>query len=458
MIDTIKVGIPLSASQLSKLLKLVANGNRWQWVQFHPKSGDLRFLRLKGVADADQNSFHRNINWDIPDRYTPELTNQETGEVDYKTFLTIELSLPKFTYGHNIHLLYGWFDALKDLKKQFEKQLHCRFPDILQWRIRRLDTCYAWRCPSQATAQDLLDSLKRLRYPRKTPTIWNDAIFFKGNTYSLKFYLKLPEFEVHDMKALIKGKANLDWVNHLQKQATGVIRIEATLRQKYLERKGIKTVADLIQPLTWVEWQLDSEKPDNWDTHAALIAVIMIQKFTNPEIQKNIEQGVETPLVDGVTYSAPAMNMEFRGHQFYFPGGGFTYRKSDHLTTILQFLLNKFIGENRGMDEAGQVKTKLLEKYGSAKAIRLFGFWLHVQKMGAEDAKNVYERSVFFQNKADLKEAGVSLLEPIIKTKLDEKFVESFKFEVPSIHTTNQFDDFKDSGNLLNEKPENADT
>lgn len=253
MIDTIKVGIPLSESQLNKLLELVASVNQWQWVQYHPQSGDLRFLRLRGIAEADQNSFHRNIHWDIPDRYRTD-----------DTFLTVELSLPKFTYGHNIHLLYGWIDALKDLKKQFEKELHCRFPDVLEWRVRRVDSCYTWRCPSQLTAQNLLDSLKRLRYPRKEPTIRPESIFFKGNTYSLKIYLKLPEFKVHDMKELIKGKANLEWVNHLENLATGVIRIEATLRQKYLERKNIKTIADLVKPITWVEWQLDFEV-ENFD-------------------------------------------------------------------------------------------------------------------------------------------------------------------------------------------------
>lgn len=452
MLDTIKVGIPVSQGQHSKLLKTISSGDQWQWVQYQPQSGELRFLRLQGSAEVDKNSYHRNIKWHLPDHYRAD-----------EAFLTVELSLPKFTYGHNIHLLYEWINALKDLKKQFEKRLKCRFCDVSEWRIRRVDVCYAWRCPSQETAQGLLDSLKRLRYPRKEPTIYPESILFIGNTYSLKIYLKLPEFRTHDMKELIKSKASLEWVDHLEKLATGVLRVEATLRQKYLDKKGIKAVGDLAKPVHWVEWEDRDEiedfkaKTETYTKLTSSMASVLSSKDNAHEKHPHVQA-----LIDGKTYVAEPVHMEVsidsRNFTYDFPGGEFTYRKSDEPTLILQYFLTRFIGENKGMDEAGQVKAKLMEKYGAAKGIRLLGFWLHVQKFSAEDAKNLYSRRVFFRNKADLKTAGVSLLEPIKRIKLDEQFVESFQFIIPSVHTTNQFDDFKDSGNLLNEKPEDANT
>jgi hypothetical protein len=453
LLDTIKVGVPVSQGQHEKLLKLVSSGDQWQWVQFQPQSGELRFLRLKGSAEVDHNSYHRNINWHLPDHYRAD-----------EAFLTVELSLPKFTYGHNIHLLYEWVNSLKDLKKQFEKRLSCRFRDVSEWRIRRVDVCYAWRCPSQETAQGLLDSLKRLRYPRKEPVIYPDSITFTGSTYSFKVYLKLPEFKAHDMKELIKAKASLEWVNHLEKLATGVLRVEATLRQKYLDKKGIKTVGDLAKPVHWIEWE-DRDEIEDFKAKAEMYAKLSssmasVSLSKDNACEKNYSP-VQT-LIDGKTYVAKPVhievNLEINNFTYDFPGGEFTYRKLDEPTIILQYFLTKFIGENKGMDEAGQVKAKLMEKYGAAKGIRLLGFWLHVQKFSAEDAKDLYSRRVFFRNKADLKAAEVSLLEPVKRVKIDEQFVESFQFTVPSVHVTNQFDDFKDSGNLLNEKPDDVKT
>lgn len=445
MIDTIKVGIPLSEGQLSKLVNQVQSGESWQWVQWNPQSGELRYMRYKGLAEVDHNSFHRTIYWDIPDHYKPD-----------DTFLTVELSLPKFTYGHNIRLLYGWVDALKDLKRQLQENLHCRFPDVMQWQLRRLDPCYMWQCPSQRTAQGLIDSLKRLRYPRKSPTIQETSIFFKGNTYSVKMYLKLPEFRVHDMKELLKGKALLEWIECLEGKATGVIRFEATLRQKFLSRKGIKTVGDLARDLEQIHWELEAEVED-FNEHIAFYTVMKYQGTKLEGFTGDARHLYLTHLKNGARFSAPPHSVSLPGKSFYFPGGGFTYLVKDNCTALLEYFLEKFIGKNQGMDQVGQVRAKLLQVYNSNKATRLLGFWLHIQKLGIEDAKQMYTKPTFYRNKADLKKADISLIETVLTTNLDEEFVESFKFKIPSNHCTNQYDDFKNHSNLLNEKPNEED-
>lgn len=453
MIDTIKVGIPLSKNQYNRLQRNLLGSDHWQWIQYHAQTGELRFIRHQGLAKLDGESFHRDIRWDIPDRY-------QIG--DEPTLLTLELSLPKFVYGHNIRLLYGWVTALEELKKQLEKQLSCRFPPVTDWKVKRLDPCYTWDCPSQDTAQTLLECLKRLPYPRKKPTKNDTSISFTGKTYTFKFYLKLPEFIIHDRKVLLKAKASLEWINHLEKLATGVIRCEATLRQKYLVRQGIRTVADLIEPIRKLEINLEGElaRQDNKllvegeDFAAATNAILTYQKTKGLDLASNFKSGIETPINEIITFSAPDGKLELNGNIYLFPGGSLTIQVTDKPVAILQYFLEKFIGKNKGMDEIGKVQEKLLAKYKPDKALRLLGFYTTVIKIGVDNVKKLYSETVYYRNKADLKIAGVSLLEPDIVVTVDKQFIDSFKFEIPSIHTTNRFDDFRNHGNLLNEKLE----
>lgn len=49
-----------------------------------------------------------------------------------------------------------------------------------------------------------------------------------------------------------------------------------------------------------------------------------------------------------------------------------------------------------------------------------------------------------------MKAAGVSLIEPVNAASTDDHFVRRFRLEIPSPYTTNNVDDFRDSGNILN--------
>ena len=379
MIDTVKVGIPLTRYQLEKLNKLLSQDDRWQWVQLQPTTGEVRFLRVKGVTELDRESFHREIAWYIPDHYNPE-----------ECCLVVELSVPKFWYGHNIHLLYGFVDALRELKKIFERQLHCRFVDVLEWQ-----------------------------------------------------------------------KASLDWINYLEKLATGVLRCEATLRYQYLKNKKIETIGDLARSSTSLEWSQDFVElnPGVLEDQFKLYAsILMINGYTLSQklgvdfvdIYQRIQTENEIRLEDGDFYEAPPMILEIAGIEYRHNGGGYTVRKKDNSTTILQYFIQKFIGDNRGMDTLDQVKAKLLEKYKTNKAARLLGFWMHVQKLGSQDAKELYGKDSFYDAKSDLKAAGVSLIEPPKVLDRAERFIEQFSLDVPSPHVVNVVDDYRDSGNLLN--------
>ena len=115
MLDTVKLGIPLTPRQFERIHDKAFLSSAPQWATFHPDTGEVKLRRVIGLANADQNSFHREIKWDVPYHYSEE-----------GTFLTVELSLPKLYYGHNIHLLYNFVAALEVLKTMLEKHFGFR--------------------------------------------------------------------------------------------------------------------------------------------------------------------------------------------------------------------------------------------------------------------------------------------------------------------------------------------
>lgn len=448
LIDTIKVGIPLTQAQLSKIHTRLAADDRWQWVQYQQATGELRFTRLKGLMELDQRSFHREIYWDVPATYSSDWT-----------FLTFELSLPKFWYGQNIHLLYNYINVLQQFRKQLNYQLHCRLAAVEEWELFRVDPCFAWRCPTQAISQQILDSLRQLHYPRKELHAQRTSIMFTGKTYSFKIYLKLPEFIKHDRKALLQDNASLEWVNYLENLATGVIRCEATLRRKYLKRQGITKVADLLNHKLLIN--LIGNWENNHDENLVTTAVNSAKQFFSNSpashnsiffpvtdvfnVPVNIES--DTELFGKINNNSPEL-----GEVIFQQNEQRSVRvtRINNLTAALQYFLNKFLGQNRGMDTAHQVKAKLLEKYKSVKAGRLTAFWAYVQKLGTQDAKETFGHNSYYVAKRELKAAGVNLIEPVSATSIDDHFVRRFRLEIPSPYVTNSVDDFRDSGNVLN--------
>ncbi len=460
MLDTIKLGIPLTQKQHEKIQAIAYQSEVKQWALLTPATGELCLRKITGLAETHQDSFHREIRWDIPAIYHPprsKLVKGEFVEID-ETFLTVELSLPKFHYGHNIYLLYNFTDVIARLKELLEKQFslktRAKFVDIGQWQVWRVDCCYAWRAPDQQIAQQVLDSLKHLHYPRKRPIIYPTSIVFVGRTYSIKFYLKLPEFKAHDLKVLLKAKANLVWINHLEQKADGVLRYEATLRRQYLEKQDIRTVADLMRPLVQVE--LDPHLLSSGQNPDLIIDAIMTQNSEEFEVDseeqwlENLQDGKRFTMVEGgiTTQFLPEGTQEYQ-HQ----AGGMTVRRRDNPTEILKYFLDKFIGEH-GMQQADEVKSMLMDMYKPVKAARLVSFWLYIQRFGTNEAKEIFGKESYYTARSDLKKAGVSLIEAentVVTLKSD--FFKNFKLKVPSEHVINKIDEFIDHDNVLNFVP-----
>lgn len=450
MLDTLKVGIPLTKSQYRRIQSVAAKSDRWQWVQLQQATGELRFRQYSGLAATDGYSYHRELRWDIPVTYASD------------SRLLIEFSVPKYWYGQNIRLLYDFPKALRELKSTLERQFGLRgkgkLPDVLTWLTLRVDCCYAWQFPSQQMAQRFLNSLKRLHFPRKQPVIRPDSLFFQGNTYSVKVYLKLPEFKAHDRKELLKENALLEWVNLCEDLAEGVLRFEATLRYRYLKRQGITTIADLVQTSFTVQWVEGTEPDDEGERIAAIFAVTALYLHQKGvDLAKFMETGsvddaLLHPMYDGLTLSAPACQLDFNGKLFEFESQKIVYRKRDKLTELLQYFLSKLIGSDASMLQVDQIESKLLEIYKPVKAARLVAFWLYVQRFGTAKAKEVFGEQPYYYNKREMKKAGVTLLEPPTGnvTVLEADFLRRFRMQIPSEDVTNPYDDHRDSINVLN--------
>lgn len=450
MLDTLKVGLPLTSKQHQKILLVAKDQDRWQWVQMNPLLGELRFVRSSGIVKADSHSHHRELRWDVDQTYSSECR------------LYLEFSIPKFWYGHNIHLLYKFAEALEVLKSLLDKLFRLRgtlkLPTPPQWLLYRVDLCYGWRFPTQMAAQQYLNSLKGFTYPRKTPVIYPTSIVFLGATYSFKFYLKLPEFRNHDFKELRKSKTSLEWINHLEALADGVLRCEATLRRQWLKKNGLQTVADLVRPARQLHWDESVSSAEGFLPEVAMVVCLQHWQMTHGvDLHQNLESNIETPLKDGMYFSAPAGDW-VRGEWGYpHPGGGFTYREVNQAQALLQGFIDKFVGKETTMLEADQVQVKLMEVYKPVKAARLTSFWLYVRRFGEAQAKEFFGKNSFNYSRRELTKAGVSLgIETPLVTTLDAKFVREFHPTVPSPHVVNVVDDFRDKSNILNFVPKMA--
>ncbi len=451
MLDTIRVAIPLTLHQHRKMKRVADARDAFQWAQVNPVSGEVRFVRLGGLADMkDGYSYHRELRWDIP----------QTWEKSLNCALTLEFSVPKLWYGHNVHLLYDFLSALRYLKETLDNLFQLKgknkLPDPTEWLVKRVDICYAWRFPSQNDAKAYLNSLSKLHFPYKKPAIWPDqTIFFKGSTYSIKFYLKLPEFQEHDLKQLVKDGANYDWINEVENRARGVLRFEATLRRRFLKLHGVRDVGDLLQKHRRIIWDSDLAATEGFIPEASLLACLVNQlKMSGRYVLAEADTGSEpTPLPSEAMRleAPPGTEVGFGGQVYTHPGGGGVLECRDKITVMIQYLLGKFIGEESGMQRASEVREKLRAHFKPVKASRLLAVWLYVQKFGTTEAKQEFGRDSFYRTKRELKQAGVSLVDmPENVTVLDTSFLSQFRLQCPSHNVTNPFDDFRTHGNVLN--------
>jgi Phage replication protein CRI len=421
--------------------------DRDHWAIFNPQRSGLVIRRVTGLAETDQHSYHRELRYDIPDHWKSD-----------ESYLTLEFSIPKFWYGHNVSLLYDWVTALEYLRTLLPKQIglgRSSLPPVGEWLVNRVDFCYAWKLPDQQCADMLISALSRLNYPYKKPVIYSDSVMWPGTTYSVKVYNKLNEFKQHDLKAMLEQGKSLEWINSIEAKAEGVVRFEVTCRTRWLKRQGIKTISDLSG--------IDEERSCvsvDFEIKRFFDSVGIVQ--IDPElIQSLIEYGIKVEVVPTESsdlayllydkpYRIPPCIFDYAGKSYDFPGGLLTFKTVSKPLGFLQFFLKKFVGDG-SMSVHDTVQRKLDQKYKPSKASRLMGTWLQIQKYGSYHVKSRLGKSTYYQEVKDLKDAGVMLIESnenIVITSPD--FFSHFKLDLPSPYAVNKVDDFRDGDNLLN--------
>jgi II/X family phage/plasmid replication protein len=221
MIDTIKLSIPYNDELIEKIRNVGVNVT----TSYNSATKEVKFK--VGRGDKPLGSFDRNVNLFI---------REERRE------LSIELSLPKFIFGHNVFMLYPSevefviYQLWNNLNYVYETE----FPKPDTWELLRLDICYNWRFQSQEQAKVLLLHLKNTNFPKKKrgKQVYETGVFHKsGRETAIKFYLKQPEFFAHDYQILKKNPKTIDLAYQFHVWSAGVLRFEVSLKKPYLKRK-----------------------------------------------------------------------------------------------------------------------------------------------------------------------------------------------------------------------------
>lgn len=455
MIDTIKFQIPLTKRQYLRIQADVLEKGREQWAIYRPGLAEpLTILRYKGILESDQPSYRREILWDVPDRFR-----------EGDTWLTVELSLPKYHQGHNVYLLYDWEKALRHLGRLLQRELvgRSKFPGIEEWRLRRLDLCYAWKLPNEETARAFIDALKRLKYPWKKPVHYPTTASWPGRTFSAKVYAKHPEFRKHDLCRMLKGGASHEFVNWVEERSKGVVRFEITCRSQWLRENDIETVGDItgmtpaleVSPELWrfiesIKGRFPQDGP-GCPTWKATFWVMEVAFLNYPELlsaTKKFESDGEL-MIGFPEMSSPALDEDGKP-LIVIPAGSIRTYLIKKPLLILKKQLTRLVGDG-DMSIKDKIRERLEAHYQSTKVGRLMGFWHLVQQHGAYEAREIVGDRTFQRNVKDLRDAGVTLLEKTENiVKVDPSFFNTFKMQIPSDDVINDHDSYRDHDNLLN--------
>jgi len=213
MVDTLKFKIPLSPITY-ELIK----SHSIEVTKFD-NNRDLEIFRIT-TSELNIGSYDRKITIFISD----------------PGYCFLEFSLPKFILGHNVFLLYPEeiIESLELLRNLLVNKFG-DFTDLKKWIVYRIDLCYAWKFESQKEAVKMLNLLQKFNFPRKIKFLWGDeSVMWKGDSYSVKFYLKQPEFYKHDFK-ILRDMGNIELAYRMFNWSEGVLRFEISLRKRFLD-------------------------------------------------------------------------------------------------------------------------------------------------------------------------------------------------------------------------------
>ncbi len=214
MIDTVRFRISISR-ELAELLA----GNAVKRSQINLEDNKLEYQNFNKLVNL------------------PSSTSTISLFLNSPECVFLECSLPKQLLGNNIQLLpCSRVEEALALIHAGLCRLYGSFPSYETWMLQRADFCYAWKFETQEQAEQMLKFIKLYDFPRKKRHDYPTTVMFSGHMYSVKFYLKNPEFERNSVKKLRESKSLSDpEIDHLVDLSQGVLRFEVTCRKEQLK-------------------------------------------------------------------------------------------------------------------------------------------------------------------------------------------------------------------------------
>jgi len=267
-------------------------------------------------------------------------------------YIVIEASVHKVFNGHNV---YGgptdFQQACSDFVVLLEQLLSIELPPARSWTVHRVDVALVYRL-SKPACKEFFDGMQLISFPRrkKGSAKYAMAVYFAGKTTTVKFYHKGSEFSVHEKSRLRNFFSNL--FAHLYGKND--------LKNRERTERKIKALQRLADNRLRVEVEVHSDK-------------------FQYDFGKN-------PRVDEVT--------------------------DGYLQQVYDKEVEKLLREGKqGMDtvrETRAVMRRLQNVYGHSAGNRLYGFWSSMCTLGDEVTREQFPKTVFYRNRKQLEEAGVS--------------------------------------------------
>lgn len=161
-------------------------------------------------------------------------------ESDLPLGLFIEFSVPKYEKGNNVEMIYPHrlVLILDKLHQEICERLKSKIIHYSKWPIYRLDICYNWLFTTKEHAHYAMNFIQKIDYPRKQKYTYQTSVMFKGSSYTIKFYLKGPEFTKHDAKEM-EDNTKIALFSYAER----MLRFEISMRKDWLTKNfGVKTL------------------------------------------------------------------------------------------------------------------------------------------------------------------------------------------------------------------------
>ncbi|WP_296560012.1 phage/plasmid replication protein, II/X family [Pigmentiphaga sp.] len=267
-------------------------------------------------------------------------------------YLVVEASLHKVFCGHNVYGGPVEFQRMcSDFVVLLEELLGVEFPPARCWTVHRVDVALVYRL-EKPQIKEFFDGIQLISFPRrkKGAAKYAMAVYFAGKTTTIKLYHKGAEFAVHERSRLRGFFTNLFASLHGvadEKNRSRVERKVAALQR--LADRRLRAEVEIHSD----KFQYDFGKNPRVDE----VSDAYLQQVYDKEMEKLLREGKQA------------------------------------MDTVR---------------ESRAVMRRLQDMYGYSSGNRLYGFWSALCTLGDEVTREQFPKTVFYRNRKQLEDAGVS--------------------------------------------------